>query len=490
LSILALNAILLSLCGPYGVESKCEVSAYGQGGTVTVSPKIIEVPIDYPTIQSAIDAAAPGDIIIVNGGVYYERIVIDKNVSLCGEDKMLTVIDGNGTGSVVTIEANNVFLSNFTIRNSGHDTYLLDSSGILIFGSGCIVQNNYLANNDVGIYVFVAVNNTIRGNYVVNSSFYGVLVDYSSGVNIISDNVIVGNELDFGIGLDSSSYQVIRNNTIMGCLYNGIFVYSFTGQTPRENALIGNIVANSSIGINLVNASYNVIKGNNVENNIVYGLKFFGAENNVVYHNNFVNNTVSVYSYKSNNAWDGGYPLGGNYWSDHKSDDEFHGSSQDELGSDGLSDTSYFINKNNVDCYPLMAPIKTFNAGTWDGLSYNVDVVSPFVVSNFQFDPASNSPSIVFDVACEIGKNGFCRLYIPKNLLGVENGWLIYAGDERLDYLALSDDNYTYIYFTLDMCLKTVRIIGTYAISEFSSAIAMLVFIVLAVLVTIFGRRF
>ncbi|RLI45869.1 hypothetical protein DRO69_04350 [Candidatus Bathyarchaeota archaeon] len=459
-------------------------------GPLISSSRIIEVPIDYPTVQAAIDAAGPEDTIIVKKGIYYERLVIDKSVSLFGEDKMLTVIDGNGTGSVVTINANNVSLSGFTIKNSGSDTYLSDSSGILILGSGCIICDNYLAQNDVGIYIFAACNNTLCGNYVMNSSFYGILVDYSFEVNIISDNVIMGSELDFGIGLDSSSCQVIRNNTIIGCLYNGIFVYSFTGQKPMENLLIGNIVANSSIGINLVNASYNIIKRNSVENSVIYGLKLFRAENNVVYYNNFVNNMVSAYSYKSNNAWDGGYPLGGNYWSDHESNDEFHGLNQDKLGGDGLGDASYYIDTNNVDHYPLMAPIKTFNAGTWDGLSYNVDVVSPSVVSNFQFDPDSDLPSITFDVSGEIGTNRFCRVHIPKNLLGVENGWVIYADDEQLDYLALSDDSCTYLYFTHHIGLKTVRIIGTYAISEFSSAILMLLFTVLAVLVTIFRIRF
>jgi pectin methylesterase-like acyl-CoA thioesterase len=82
-------------------------------------PRNIVVPDDYPTIQEAINAASYGDTIFVKEGTYYEHITISKSISLVGEKRDTTVIDGNGIGTVIQIIANNVSIINFTIRNAG-----------------------------------------------------------------------------------------------------------------------------------------------------------------------------------------------------------------------------------------------------------------------------------------------------------------------------------------------------------------------------------
>jgi len=45
---------------------------------VIASPGTIYVPGDYPTIQSAIDAASPGDTILVAAGTYTENVEVDR----------------------------------------------------------------------------------------------------------------------------------------------------------------------------------------------------------------------------------------------------------------------------------------------------------------------------------------------------------------------------------------------------------------------------
>jgi len=56
------------------------------------------------------------------------------------------------------------------------------------------------------------------------------------------------------------------------------------------------------------------------------------------------------------NIWDDGYPSGGNYWSNYTGLDLFSGPYQNETGGDGIGDTPYVIDADNVDHYPLMAP--------------------------------------------------------------------------------------------------------------------------------------
>jgi parallel beta-helix repeat protein len=141
-------------------------------GRVKAQPAVITVPNDFPTIQEAIDNATLGDTIMVLSGTYHENVVVNKTVSLIGENSSTTIIDGNKTGTVVTIEASDVTISGFTIQNSGNATeseaYPLDC-GIKLSESPPVfqnvtVENNIIMNNSVAIYFEYSNNNTIANN--------------------------------------------------------------------------------------------------------------------------------------------------------------------------------------------------------------------------------------------------------------------------------------------------------------------------------------
>src|SRR3990172_4751208 len=68
------------------------------------------VPDDYPTIQAAIDAASPGDTIVVRARTYFENLTLNKSVILTGEfydpadpTRNTTIIDGGTSGQVDVI---------------------------------------------------------------------------------------------------------------------------------------------------------------------------------------------------------------------------------------------------------------------------------------------------------------------------------------------------------------------------------------------------
>jgi parallel beta-helix repeat protein len=102
----------------------------------------------------------------------------------------------------------------------------------------------------------------------------------------------------------------------------------------------------------------NTTIANNIIQNCYYGIYLFNSTNNLIYHNNFINNTVQAYvTFNYTNAWDDGYPSGGNYWSEYTDVDQYSGPGQNITGSDGIWDNPYIINAHNQDNYPF--------AGNW-----------------------------------------------------------------------------------------------------------------------------
>ena len=103
-------------------------------------------PNNYSRIQNAIDNASNGSIIFVFKGIYYEKILIDREICLIGESRNSTVINGNGTKDIISIISNDVSISNFTIIN-GH-------FGIVSYNSSnLIIRDNNIFNNLHGISI-------------------------------------------------------------------------------------------------------------------------------------------------------------------------------------------------------------------------------------------------------------------------------------------------------------------------------------------------
>ncbi|MCK4367127.1 MAG: right-handed parallel beta-helix repeat-containing protein [Thermoplasmata archaeon] len=296
-------------------------------------------PGNYTTIQGAIDEAMPGDAIHVYSGTYYENVRVKKTLSLTGEGRDTTIIDGGGTKTVVRLSADWVNITGFTLTNS--DWF---GSGIeLHHAEDCYVASNNAVGNGYGISLEYSHSNTITNNTLSNNR-KGIYLDYSNR------NTLVANEV-------SSPHPLYAPFGEMG---DGIKLYY-----SSNNTMANNNVSNNDYGISIRVSSNNTLVNNNIYSNSGRGISLHGADGNRIYHNNFMDNAEHPYDEPGDNQWDDGYPSGGNYWDDYTGIDEKSGPNQDRPGGDGMGDSPCDIQGGTgLDRYPLMSPIEPFEFPT------------------------------------------------------------------------------------------------------------------------------
>ena len=169
----------------------------------------VDVTVNCPadSLQAAIDAAAPGDSITVNG-VCDENITVDKDLNLAG-GVLGGTIDGGNSGSVVTIAAGvEVAVDGLIIRNGHGDI----GGGILNFGD-LNIQNSRVEDNSLsedfssfqaagaGIHNAAGATLWLHEVWVTgNETFHGAGGVSNSGEAVLEDCWILDNESNFDAG--------------------------------------------------------------------------------------------------------------------------------------------------------------------------------------------------------------------------------------------------------------------------------------------------
>jgi len=349
----------------------------------------------------------------------------------------------NGQGLLLAYTRNSLVMSNCIEKNGWRGIHLHASfnntisrnnitdngKGIQLWGSSNnIISVNNITDNGDGITLLTSSNNTIFGNNITDNSSNGISLWYSSNYNIIFENNIANNR-ENGIMLShSSNNNRIYKNNIVDSSYGG--------------------------GIKLVYSLDNTVSENNIANN-KYGIWLISSSNNTFYHNNLINNKKQVYDWSwdylydpSINAWDGGYPFGGNYWSNYSGTDAHY---------DGIGDTSYIIDESNVDRYPLMGPFSSFNTS----LGYPLDIVSNSTVEDFEYFESNRTIIIYMAGATANQTNGFCRLTIHHELIAPP--YNITINDNQVEYITIFENKtLSIIYFSYEHSTLEIVIIPEY----------------------------
>jgi len=357
----------------------------------------IIVPDDYPTIQEAINAANPGDTIIVKSGTYTENVKVNKDhLNIRSENGMeATIVQAeNSSDHVFEVTAEFANISGFSVKGaSGKSSqYImgvyLGSAGIYLKKVGyCNILDNNISNNTDGIFFESSDNNNILNNKIISNKHgiwwlsshgnnvsrntiancaYAVYSAFTYG-DVISENIVTNGGQ--GISLQDISDSKVLKNTVTS---NGGMGISLSSRA-NNNVVFGNNITDhgNNTGLSLSEASGNVVFENSVKNNY-WGVYTALSNNNIIYHNTFAENVKQVYDNElyppSINVWDDGYPSGGNYWSDYTDVD---------LNNDGIWDNPYVIDANNQDNYPLVnpwTPTPSIQEWLFDGdFQYNLD---------------------------------------------------------------------------------------------------------------------
>jgi len=281
-------------------------------------------PGNYTTIQDAVNASSDGDTVFVFQGSYYGKVVINKSISLLGENTNRTFInytyEPDWHSYVVLIFSHDVMFSGFTAvleQGDGRLLVLKDSRDCTIshnvfrakFGINLLnssytsIENNSFFTIVAGINIATYSSyNDITYNWFINAGdpnyldTCGLWMDVYPRENVISDNYFYHCS-DYAILSFSPYRNIIERNVILQNLSNdeGIAIHiEYSDSIPPGNVIRENDIASCTLGIGLKGDYFTV--GNNVIHDNDWGMEFstFHFSHVTVDNNTFLNDNVGL----------------------------------------------------------------------------------------------------------------------------------------------------------------------------------------------------
>lgn len=262
------------------------LAAYlGHADTLVVDP---HGGTPYATVQSAVDAAQPGDVVLVRCGTYDENVVVTTDVEIRGDDPACVAIDGGRRDVVLTLDSTGpVRVEGLTVRNGLGAI----ASGVLVVSGAPVVTHNVIENNGLflpggdpdfdasgsagAFYLSAGTSADISRNVIRdNVGFYGGGIMMSVATPTITANLFTGNAGRFGGGIyATSSDAVLTSNTIVDNLSGytgGIWSYSSNLELVNNAVVFNHSVWGAPSGIYAIGGS----SGTTFRGNDFFGNEF------------------------------------------------------------------------------------------------------------------------------------------------------------------------------------------------------------------------
>ncbi len=248
----------------------------------------LRVPQDHATIQAAVDASTPGDLILVDRGVYNEAVEINpphENIVIRGVDRNETILDGEfeeDKPNGIKVLADGVAIENLTARNYTTNAFFWTG----VDGYRGSYLNSY-RTGDYGVYAFDSVNGQFDHTYASGSADAGFYIGQCYPCNaVITDSISEWNGLGYS-GTNAGGNLLIVNSIWR---YNraGIVPNSGTGEAlwpEKETTIVGNLVYGNS---NADTPSIDI-----AETAIGNGILLAGGTKNVVERNRVWDHDIS-----------------------------------------------------------------------------------------------------------------------------------------------------------------------------------------------------
>jgi hypothetical protein len=233
-------------------------------------PVTLTVPTDYGTIQAAIDAARPLDIVHVLPGTYDENLRLKSGVRLIGSGPESTILDGGGrpTSLIDFTDAHDVVVSDFTLRNVGQGVGCAQPDDVLLCGGNwyasavyadghsfwgdsdpcndpsILLSDNVITGNYVGVMVYFWPFADVRNNVFVDNRVGFAATSHGGATALVAHNIFVDNDEAMAV---TASFLDIIDNVFVD---NGSVLRQ---EACQEGQLRCNIVwSNGSIGDRLI----------------------------------------------------------------------------------------------------------------------------------------------------------------------------------------------------------------------------------------------
>jgi parallel beta-helix repeat protein len=273
--------------------------------------------------------------------------------------------------------AGNAGVKFYNVSNGRVETSTFQNDAVGILGDDArdlTLNGNVFTNQEWGIALSSSTRITISGNRISSSSFDGIMIgEVKGGVvdivnNTVSDSAISG-ITTFAVSINVSG-NVVINNRFFG-IYDLSDSATITANNVTSNPDIGiqissgtakvdsNLIKGNGFGVLIGSSGITTLWKNQISANSIgveSQLQSGSTGRALVFHNNFVQNSINAMP-GVDVAWDAGYPVGGNYWSDYTGVDNCSSPNQNICPApDGIGDTPYYSMGVLLDHYPLIKP--------------------------------------------------------------------------------------------------------------------------------------